>query len=134
MLRLSEDGKSISEVWRDPKLDARLGGVVLVRGRLYGTGDNNRKLFCIDWKTGKELYSASGLAPANIIHSDGLLYLYGESGTVSLVEPRADSFNEISSFRVPFGAAQHWAHLVISHKKLYVRHGTSLMVYDIAGK
>lgn len=134
MLRLSEDGQSISEVWRDPKLDARLGGVVLVNGRLYGTGDNNRKLFCIDWKTGKELYSASGLAPANIIYSDGLLYVYSESGKIGLVEPRADSFNVISSFSVPYGANQHWAHLVIGNKKLYVRHGTSLMVYDIAGK
>ncbi len=134
MLRLSEDGQSISEVWRDPKLDSRLGGVVLVNGRLYGTGDNNRKLFCIDWKTGKELYSASGLAPANIIYSDGLLYLYSESGKIVLVEPRPDSFSMISSFSVPYGANQHWAHLVISNKKLYVRHGTSLMVYDIAGR
>ncbi|MCX6320716.1 MAG: hypothetical protein NTX93_02795 [Bacteroidia bacterium] len=25
-----------------------------------------------------------------------------------------------------------WAHHVIKDKKLYVRHGTSLMVYDIA--
>ena len=134
MLRLSEDGKKITEAWRDPKLDARLGGVVLVNGRLYGTGDNNRKLYCIDWKTGKELYSASGLAPANIIYSDGLLYLYSESGKIGLVESGADSFNVISSFRVPFGENQHWAHLVINKKKLFVRHGNALMVYDIAGK
>ncbi len=33
---------------------------------------------------------------------------------------------------VPFGTNTHWAHLVIKDKKLYVRHGTSLMVYDIA--
>jgi outer membrane protein assembly factor BamB len=134
MLKLTDDGSRISEAWRDPQLDPRLGGVVLVNGRLYGTGDNNRKLFCIDWKTGKEVYSTSGLGPGNIIYDEGLLYIYGESGKVALVEPKADAFNIISTFKVPYGANQHWAHLVIYGKKLYVRHGSSLMVYDIAAK
>ncbi len=134
MLKLSADAQSISEAWRDPLLDPRLGGVVLVNGRLYGTGDNNRKLFCIDWRTGKEVYSATGFAPGNVIYCDGLLYVYSESGKIGLIEPRADGFQVISSFRVPYGTSQHWAHLVISGKKLYVRHGTSLMVYDIAAR
>jgi outer membrane protein assembly factor BamB len=134
MLKLSDDGSKITEVWRDSKLDPRLGGFVLVNGRLYGTGDNNRKLFCIDWKTGKEVYSSPNLTPGNIIYDEGLLYIYSESGKVGLVEPKADDFNVVSTFKVPFGANQHWAHLVIYGKKLYVRHGTSLMVYDIAAK
>ena len=134
MLKLSQDASSITEVWRDPKLDPRVGGVVLVNERIYGTGDNQRKLFCLDWNTGKEIYSTAKLAPGNIIYSDGLLYLYSEMGTVGLVESKADGFNIISTFKVPYGANQHWAHLVIHDKKLYVRHGTSLMVYDIGAK
>jgi outer membrane protein assembly factor BamB len=132
MLKLAADGSSVSEVWKDATCDPKTGGVVVLNGRIYGTGDRNRKFFCLDWKTGKELFSKRDLTPANIIADDGLLYVYSESGKVNLVEPLADGFNVISSFAVPFGADPHWAHLVLKDKKLYVRHGTSLMVYDIA--
>ena len=134
MLKLAGDGSSVTEVWRNAQLDPKTGGVVVLNGRIYGTGDRNRRLFCLDWMTGKEIFSLKDLAPANIILNDGLLYIYSESGKVSLVEPKANEFNIISSFPVPFGANPHWAHLVIRDKKLYVRHGTSLMVYDISAR
>jgi outer membrane protein assembly factor BamB len=133
MLKLSTDGNSVSEVWKNATCDPKMGGLVVLNGRIYGTGDRNRKFFCLDWKTGKELFSSRDLAPANLIADEGLLYVYSESGKVSLVEPNVDKINVVSSFTVPKGEGPHWAHLVIKDKKLYVRHGSSLMVYDIAG-
>lgn len=132
MLKLSDDGGKITEVWRNTSLDSRMGGVVVLNDRIYGAGDKSRKFICLDWKTGKELFLSNQLAPGNIISAEGLLYVYAESGTVNLVEPKADGVTVLSSFKVPFGANQHWAHTVIKDKKLYVRHGTSLMVYDIS--
>jgi outer membrane protein assembly factor BamB len=134
MLKLAGDGNSVSVVWKNQSCDPKMGGVVVLNGRIYGTGDKNRKLFCLDWKTGKELFSTKDLSPANIIADEGLLYVYSESGKVNLVEPQADKFTIINSFSVPSGAGPHWAHLVINDKKLYVRHGNSLMVYDIAAR
>lgn len=134
MLNLSDDGSKATEVWRDPNLDPRVGGVVLIDGRIYGGGDKNRKLCCIDWKTGKELFFMQGIAPGNIIAADGMVYFYSESGNVYLIGTEPNAFKIISSFKVPYGINQHWAHLVIRDRKLYVRHGTSLMVYDIAAK
>lgn len=134
MLKISDDGSKINEVWNNASLDPKLGSVVALNGRIYGAGDKIKKLQCIDWVTGKDLYSADMIAPANIISAEGLLYCYSEAGTVNLVEPKTDSFNLLSSFKVLFGANEHWAHLVIHDKKLYVRHGNSLMVYDIAEK
>ena len=81
---------------RTASCDPKMGGVVVLDGRIYGTGDRNRKFFCLDWKTGKELYSTRELSPANIIADDGLLYVYSESGKVSLVEPQADKINVLS--------------------------------------
>jgi outer membrane protein assembly factor BamB len=132
MLKLAADGKSVTEAWRDTQLDPKTGGVVVLNGRIYGTGDRNRKLFCLDWQTGKVLFSTREMAPANIIADDGLLYVYSESGKVSLVEPKTDSFNVISSFPVSLGSGTHWAHSVIMDKRLYIRHGKSIMVYDLA--
>ncbi|MBK8884279.1 MAG: PQQ-binding-like beta-propeller repeat protein [Bacteroidales bacterium] len=134
MLKLSDDGSSVTEVWKTKDVDSRTGGVVVMNGRIYGSGDRNKKMFCLDWQTGKMIFSSKEMAPATLIADEGLLYIYSESGKVFLVEPKADGFNILSSFAVPFGANPHWAHLVIKDKKLYVRHGTSLMVYDIAAK
>lgn len=133
MLKLAADGKSVTELWKHEMLDPKIGGVVLLNGKIYGTGDRNRFLFGLDWLTGKELFQIRdiALAPANIIANDGLLYIYAESGKISLAEPKADGINVISSFDVPYGTMTHWAHLVIKDKRLYVRHGNSLMVYDI---
>ncbi len=133
LLKLADDGSSVTEVWRNQALDNRMGGVVFLNGKLYGAGDKSKKWFVLDWKTGKELSSSELLSKTgNTISADGMLYCYSENGEVALVEPKADGFNLISKFNVPFGANQHWAHLVINDKKLYVRHGTSLMVYSIA--
>jgi outer membrane protein assembly factor BamB len=131
MLQLAPDGKSIKELWRNTSLDNRMGGVVILNDRIYGTGDKTRSLQCLDAKTGKLLYSDPTLAPGNIIFADGLLYIYTERGMVALVEPGDGQFKIISSFKVPYGANQHWAHLVIVNKRLYVRHGNSLMVYKL---
>jgi outer membrane protein assembly factor BamB len=134
MLKLAPDGSSVSEVWRNAMLDPKMHGVVVLDGRIYGAGDRNRRFFCLDWKTGKEIFVLNQLAPANIISNEGLLYIYSENATISLAKPKSDGLDIISSFKVPLGAGTHWAHLVINNKKLYVRHGNSMMVYDIAGK
>ena len=134
MLELNQDGTGITEIWTDENLDNKLGGVVVLDGRIYGSGDFTRKWVCLDWETGKELYSTKELTKGNIIAAEGLLYWYSQSGDVALVKAEKDSFNIISQFKVPYGKDQHWAHAVIHNKKLFIRHGTSLMVYDIAKK
>jgi outer membrane protein assembly factor BamB len=132
MLKLSPDGKSVTEVWKNSSLDPKIGSVVVLNGKIYGGGDRNRKFFCLDWKTGEQIFALNQLAPCNVIANDGLLYIYSESGTITLAEPKADGLNIISSFKVPLGEGTHWAHPVIVNKKLYVRHGTALMVYKIS--
>jgi outer membrane protein assembly factor BamB len=132
MLELNDEGTSVSEVWIDENLDNKLGGVVLMDGRIYGSGDFKRSWFCLDWESGELLYSTKELKKGNIIAADGLLYWYSQSGDIALVRAEEDRFQIISQFEVPFGKDQHWAHLVIHHKNLFVRHGTSLMVYNLA--
>jgi outer membrane protein assembly factor BamB len=132
MLKLSEDGTKSEVIWRDATLDTRTGGVVLVNGKIYGFGDMSKGFHCLDWKTGAVVASEKSMNKGgNIISDGGMLYTYDENGDVSLFESSAIGFKKVSSFKVPFGAAQHWAHLVIKNGKLYVRHGNSLMVYNI---
>ena len=132
MLKLSDEGSSIEETWRDTLLDNQMGGVILLNDRIYGAGHINYKWFCLDWNTGKKLFSSTMIKRGNVIFADEMLYCYGESGEIGLVKPESDRFNLVSKFRVPYGSAQHWAHTVIHNKRLYVRHGNSLMVYNIS--
>jgi outer membrane protein assembly factor BamB len=133
MLKLADDGSSVTEVWKNSSLDNQMGGLILFKGKLYGSGQVSRIWFCVDWKTGKALYTEPiTYKGSNIILADDMLYSYGDNGEVSIVQPLENGFKKISSFKVPLGANQNWSHLVIKDKKLYVRHGTSLMVYSIA--
>lgn len=132
MLKLSADGTKIDEVWKNAVLDSRMGGMVLLNGKIYGLGDQIKGLHCLDWKTGKEIaFDKMNNRFGSIISSEGMLYTYDESGEVALIEPTLTGFKKISGFKVPFGSAQHWAHPVIENGRLYIRHGNSLMVYDI---
>jgi len=131
LLQLADDGKSVKELWRNESMDNQLGGFVLIDGKIYGAGANSKKWICLDWNTGKELYSSTEFKVGNIISAEGLLYWYSQGGEVALVKPTSTAFNVVSSFIVPYGEKQHWAHLVINNKRLFVRHGNSLMVYAI---
>lgn len=132
MLQLSDKGNKVTKLWENTMLDSKMGGAILLDGRIYGSGDKNKEWFCLDWETGETLYSSEMLKVGNIIYADGLLYCYGTGGKVGIVNPNTNNYELISSFEVPYGEKWHWAHLVIHNKRLYVRHGTSLMVYDIA--
>jgi outer membrane protein assembly factor BamB len=135
MLQLAADGSSVKELWTNKTLDNHVGGFVLVNGKIYGAGNASRKWVCLDWETGNEIGTSTfSSRQGNIIYADGMLYCYSEDGNVYLSEAAANGFNIVGKFKVPYGEKQHWAHLVIHNKKLYVRHGSSLMVYSIAAQ
>ncbi len=134
MLEMNEDGTGVSEVWQNAAIDNRMGGFIVMDGYIYGSADNGLKWYGLDWETGEEIFGENLIKKGTIIAADGMLYLYGEDGKIVLARPENGKINTVSTFDVPYGEDQHWAHPVIHGKKLYVRHGTSLMVYSIAAQ
>jgi outer membrane protein assembly factor BamB len=131
-LALADDGLSVTEKWTDKTLDPQMHGVVLVDGCIYGTAQSaNRGLVCLDWKTGKVMWKAPAIKMAAVVSAEGMLYVYGEDGTMRLVKPSAKAFTPVSQFAVYEGTDQHWAHPTIANGRLYIRHGDALMAYDI---
>lgn len=131
MLQLSGDGLSASKKWTLETLDSRIGGAVVLDGRIYGSGDKNREWQCVDWESGKVLYSTKDVGNGVVITAEGLLYLYSQRGELVLARPGKSSFEIISETRVSMGSGQHWAHPVINDGKLFIRHGNALITYDI---
>ncbi|MCF8366080.1 MAG: PQQ-binding-like beta-propeller repeat protein [Bacteroidales bacterium] len=133
-LQLSPDGKNVTELWRDDNLDGRMGSFVVIRDYIYGPADKGLKWFGLEWETGKKVFGENIIKKGNITLADGMLYLYGEDGNVVLAEPKQGQIIEKYRFRVPYGDEQHWAFPVFNQKKMYLRHGNSLMVYKLEAK
>jgi outer membrane protein assembly factor BamB len=111
-----------------------MGSAVIVDNHVYGTGHMNNSWYCVDMQTGNTVYRERSMSRANTIYADGMLYSYSERGTMHLIKPNPERFEMISSFDVELGTGPHFSHPVINNGVLYIRHGDTLMAYDIKAK
>jgi outer membrane protein assembly factor BamB len=135
MFNLSNDGRSIQLKWQSDILDTHIGGLVLIDGNIYAstmTDNANGNWASVNWETGKTNWETKWFTKGSIISADGMLYCYEDkSGNIGLVKPNPEKFDLVSSFKIHKGSGPHWAHPSIYNGKLFVRHGESLMVYNL---
>ena len=130
---LSADGTKCEKKYEEKILECHHGGVMLIDGNVYGS--NSRGWVCLDIASGNVKYQDKLVGKGSGIYVDGLFYLYGEGGGgFALVKPTAAGFETISSFKITYGDDKHWPHPVVSNGVLYVRHGNTLMAYDVKAK
>jgi len=132
-LKLSTDGKQITQVWRNTALDNYMGGFIKIDNRLYTGSDSKRSLLCADANTGKVSDSLK-IGTGSIAFADNLLYYYNQRGEMNLVKPSPSKLELVSKFKITAGTKEHFSHPVIYNGVLYIRHGKSLMAYDIRKK
>jgi outer membrane protein assembly factor BamB len=134
-LMLSPDGNSVDIAWENRNFDPQHGGVILLGNNIYGANHQSNPAdtwVCLDWTTGKTLWTTKWNSKGSIISADGMLYLFEEkSGHVALVKPDNSKLDIVSEFRITKGEGPFWAHPVINKGRLYIRHGDILMVYKI---
>ena len=133
LIRLKAEGDEISPeiLWSTDLMDNHHGGVILHEGSLYGAGHNARGWFCLDFKTGKEIWNSGG--KGSLTYADHLLYCLDERGIMSLVRATSEKYEVMSTFEVPdSGEGMHWAHPVVCGARLYIRHQDKLFAYDIS--
>ncbi len=132
MLTLADDGLSATPKWADKTLDCQMHGLVIIDGYIYGGAQSaNNGLVCLEFKTGKVMWKTNEIKRGAVIAADGMLYDYSEDGTMYLIKPNPKAFEPVSKFTVSKGTGDHWAHPIIAHGRLYIRHGDALMVYNI---
>ena len=131
---LSEDGKDAEVKWRNQKATNLMSGFILKDGFIYGSPYNKSTWYCLNWETGKTEYISDSFDSGVIIYADDHFYCYSHKGEIALVDANPETFKVISTFKVPLGTKEHWAHPVINNGRLYIRHGNALMVYDISEK
>jgi outer membrane protein assembly factor BamB len=131
MLRLTNGGRSVQQAWFSRMLDNRIGGMVKVGNYLFGSGDNNRYWFCVNWNTGEIMWQERGLAMGVIIANNDMLYIYTDRGDMILARATPERFEITGRFPITLGTDQHWAHPVIYNGMLLVRRGDTLMAFDV---
>ena len=132
MLKLSDDGKSVTELWRNKTLDNQMGGAIWIDNHIIASGhENDRNWQCLNAKTGEVIHKSNAIGKGVVIYADGLFYCYSESGELGIVELNETGFALKSKFRILLGSDQHWAHPVIDKGVLYLRHGKTLMAYSL---
>ena len=126
------------EVYANKNMKNHHGGVILLKGNLYGYSDNVGWL-CQDFETGEEVWSEKKpLGKGAIAYADGQFYCLDESsGDVVLIDASPEGWNERGRFtiepqtelRKPSGRI--WTHPVIVDGRLYLRDQELLFCYDV---
>ncbi|MBI5541014.1 MAG: PQQ-binding-like beta-propeller repeat protein [Bacteroidia bacterium] len=129
-LKLSDDGSTIKEIWKNTHLINYFSGVIKFKNKIYGASEDKNKWVSIDATSGKLLDSLD-FKKGVTIYADSMLYCYNEKGQFGLVDPNGEKMQLVSSFKIIKGSGEHFSHPVIKDGILYVRHGKSLMAYKI---
>jgi outer membrane protein assembly factor BamB len=122
---------SADQVFFAKQMKNQHGGVLLIDGYLYGSSDPGL-LTCLDFKTGKVLWSDRAPGKCSLCYADSRLYARSEDGPVSLVEATPAGFNLLGQFEQPQRSDQpSWPHPVVANGRLYLRDQNVLLSYDV---
>ncbi|MGQ1788038.1 MULTISPECIES: outer membrane protein assembly factor BamB family protein [unclassified Saccharicrinis] len=138
MLKLSDNCKSVTKLWKNSDLDTHHGGFVVVDQTIYGSNwlsNATGNWVAVDWESGETKYETTweGKGKGSVITADGMLYCFDEKrGYVGLVPVTPEKFEVKSEFKITKGEGPFWAHPVINDGILYIRHGNALMAYSIS--
>ncbi len=139
MIRYQDHGSKYTELWTSQALACLHGGIVFhedseIGQRLYGS-DEKGYWVSQDVSTGEVIFQEKILnAKGSVTYADGMLYCYSEKGSLGLVKPLKEDLKLISSFPITLGTHEHWAYPVICNGKLYIRHGDTLILFDVEKK
>jgi outer membrane protein assembly factor BamB len=133
MLRLSDGGRSSEIVWEIPHFNNMQGGYVRIGDYIYGSsgGYGHNDWLCINWYTGEIAWQERGIGTSVVIANGDYLFGYSDRGIMALMKASPSTVDIISQFEITLGTDQHWAHPVLYKGVLYVRHGDTLMAYNI---
>jgi outer membrane protein assembly factor BamB len=132
-LNLSDDGRYITEIWANEKVSDVHGGFVKLGNYIYTSQYKPRRYCSVDATTGL-ISDSLKFDKGALIFADDMLYCYTEKGMVGLVKPDNGKMELMSSFKMPVGTKEFFTIPVISDGILYLRHGDTMLAYDIRKK
>ena len=152
LLRLTEQG--FEEIWtdedkgRDKSLQTHWNTPVYHDGYVYassGRHTENAELRCVEWKTGKVMWSVPQLTRCSLTMVDDHLICLGEYGRLRLLRPNPQEFEQLAvlylkredpvaqQFQLDSPLLRYpcWAAPIVSHGLLYLRGARQLVCLEL---
>ncbi len=113
---------------------------ILHEEHLYGCSGRHSydaELRCIEWKTGKVMWSKPGLTRASLMYADGHFVCLSEDGTLRLIKANPREYELVSQVRLlapsgdPLLQPPAWAAPILAHGLLYVRGADRLVCLEL---
>jgi outer membrane protein assembly factor BamB len=128
-LKMSPDGKQLTEVWSNKKIMNGFGGFVIVGNKLFTTIEGNW-LKAVDLNNGSVADSLK-VPFGSLVYADGKFIGYGNNGEVTLVNYKQNKLEITGKLKITKGTKEHFSHPVVADGLMYVRHGNVLMAYNL---
>jgi len=146
LLRVKPGGYDV--VWQDPPgrdkaMQAHWNTPIYHEGYLYGSSGrhkSNAELRCIEWSTGKVMWSVPRLTRASLLYADGHFVCLSEDGMLRLIEATPDAYRvkaEVllrnESTGEPLLLDPAWAAPILARGQLYVRGRDRVVCLQLVG-
>jgi outer membrane protein assembly factor BamB len=134
LIEATEKGYKV--IWKNNVIEAQHSDQILIDGYLYGYAgeSNNRSPFkCVEYKTGKEMWSTNEIGGGTCIFVDNHLICLDVKGYLYLVKPDSKSFNKLGEIKEAIKEVKSlaWTSPVAANGKLYLRYMQTLICFNL---
>ena len=121
-----------TEIWKNKNLRSQMSGPVRIGDYIYGINQN--ELACLEWKTGKSLWTEKKVGNGSLSAAGDKLIVISEDGRLMIVAATPDGFKELSGADVL--SKRCWSTPTLANGHIYVRnsHGRLLCLDVRTGK
>lgn len=130
-LEAGERGVTAKAVWSGRQLSNDVSSSLLHDGTVFGFDIHQAQssvhrpargsFKCLDLATGQIRWETEEVGQASMIHADGKLIVWTETGTLLLIRASAERYEELARARVLGGGGMCWAAPALAGKRLIVR-------------
>jgi outer membrane protein assembly factor BamB len=132
VLKIGGDGQGTAPetVWESRILRNYSAASVLWGESIFGF--DNATLRCVAAATGEPCWARRGLGRGSLVAADGLLFVWGDQGELTLVEATAEEYRQLGQVRV-FEDGRTWTPPSLAAGRLYLRGHTEVACLDVKG-
>ena len=116
----------VKEIWTHKDLLNWLSTSVLWKGHVYGMDAKTKALHCMDFHTGKLIWTQPGFGLGQLMMADGQLIALSDKGRLVIATASPKGYRELASVQVLQGKC--WTVPVLANGRIYARNAAGDLV------
>ena len=124
LFEMHADG--LIEIWANKDMQSFLNTAVLWQGYLYGPNEKNKKLSCVEFATGRVMWSETTLGRGSVMMADEKLIMLSDQGRLTIAEVAHDHYHELGSAQILTGKC--WTVPTLARGRIYARNAVGKLV------